>query len=457
MANREFYLTKERARTLEADMFSICNEALKCSHADETEIVILAQDEALTRFANSQIHQNNFERNASVSVRAAYGKRVAKSTGNILSKDGVRRVVDDACAMAKLSPPDEDFFGFPRGDFKYPFRVEYYEDTASLTPDERAKALLEVFKLAGDSYQAAGTLSNTAVTFVVANSHGVRAACNTTSAKFTTLLTGESSSGYGEDFQRDFGKLDILGATRKAIDKAEASRNPSKDIPVGQYTVVLEEECVATMMMFLSWLGFSAKMYQDKESFLYGRLGEKITGDTITILDDAEDDRTFGLPFDFEGIPKKKLKLIENGVAKGYAHNWKTAKKEGVESTGHHLGTEAPLPINLVMLPGTADADDLLSSTDYGILVSRFHYTNVVNPKETVITGMTRDGTFLIEGGKISKGLTNFRFTQNILKALENAVAISKSQRFSSSFFGGGAVVPKIKVENFNFTGKTEF
>jgi len=457
MPDKEFYLTKERVRRLEADILANCEEALKYSRADETEIVVIAQDEAVTRFANSQIHQNNFERNAFVSVRAAYGKMVAKVTGNDLTREGIKELISKACQMAKVAPADVDFPGFPKGPFAYPFKVEYYEDTACLSPDERAKALLKVFEMGGNSYKAAGVLSNSAITFVVVNSHKVCAGCNATSARFTVLYTGENSSGYSEDQKRDFSALDIERCASRALAKAEASKNPYSGLPSGTYTVVLEEECVATMVNFLSWLGFSAKDYQDKESFLYGKLGEKVTGENITIIDDASDERTLGLPFDFEGVPKKKLVLIENGVAKGYAHNYRTAKKEGVESTGHHVGIETPLPINLVMSAGSAEDDELIASTDYGILVSRFHYTNVVNPKETVITGMTRDGTFLIEGGKLTKGLTNFRFTQNILKALENCVAISKSQRLSSSFFGGGAVVPKIKVENFNFSGKTEF
>mgnify|MGYP000324194474 CR=1 FL=1 len=211
------------------------------------------------------------------------------------------------------------------------------------------------------------------------------------------------------------------------------------------------------MAMFLSWMGFSAKMVQDKESFLVGKMGQKITGDNITLVDDAGDPRTMGLPFDFEGVPKQKLVLIENGIAKNYAHSWKTAKKEGVESTGHYLGMEEPLPVNMVLMPGDKSKDELIASTEQGVLVSRFHYTNIVNPMETVITGMTRDGTFLIENGKIAKGLTNFRFTQNILGALADNDGLSREQRFSSAFFGGGAVVPAVKVKSFNFSGKTGF
>ena len=457
MTDRDFYLTKERAQRQAVDILEMAEKAVKASRADETEIAVYAMDSALTRFANSQIHQNNFERNAQVTVRAAVGKRVAKANSNLLTPQGMAQAVNDAYALAQFSPEDEDWAGLPQGPFTYPFSVDFYESTAALSPHDRAQPLKEVFALAGDSYQAAGTISNTVVTLGVVNSHGVKTVCNTTQGKFTVLYTGADSSGYYEDTSRDFSRLDIIGAARAALDKAEASRNPSGEVGVGKYTVILEEEAVATMMTFLSWLGFSAKMVHDQESFLTGKLGERITGANITIYDDANDQRTLGLPFDFEGVPKQKLMLIEDGVAKGYAHSWKTAKKEGVQSTGHYIGWEEPLPVNLVLAPGDKTKEELIAATDYGILVSRFHYSNVVNPMETVITGMTRDGTFLIENGRITRGLKNFRFTQNILAALANNDGLTKQQRFNSSFFGGGAVVPVVKVKEFNFSGKTEF
>ncbi len=390
-------------------------------------------------------------------MRAANGKRVAKASGNILTKDGLQAVVKDACALAKLAAEDDNWAGLPEGEFQYPIKVNFFENTAQVTPAERAAALKEVFDTAGSAYEAAGTLSNSVITMVVANSHGVKAFCNTTASQVTILYTGSDSSGYGEDFQRDFSKLTISECARHAFAKAEASRNPSSEVGVGKYTVVLEEEAVATMLMFLSWLGFSGKSYQDNESFLVGKLGTQITGANITLYDDASDPRTMGLPFDFEGVPKSKLMLIENGVAKGYAHNWKTAKKDGVESTGHYLGMEEPLPVNMVLSPGDKTKDELIATTDYGILVSRFHYSNVVDPMETVITGMTRDGTFLIENGKITKGLKNFRYTQNVLAALANNDGLTSTQDFSSAFFGGGAVVPAMKIKDFNFSGKTDF
>jgi len=457
MTDKDFYLTKERVQKEQMRILEMCEQALKASRADETEIVVFAQDEALSRFANSEIHQNNFERNAQVSVRAAIGKQVATASSNLLTPEGLQQAADDAYEMASMREPDKDWAGLPEGPFEYPLKVDFYENTAVLTPEARAKPLLEVFKLGGGTYSAAGFLSNSALTVIVTNSHDVRAACNATSAKFTVLYTGEDSSGYWEEFTRNFGEIDIPAAAKRALEKAEASANPRKDLPAGAYVTILDEDCLADMMMFLSWLGFSAKMVHDQESFLVGKMGERITGDNVTLVDDAGDARTMGLPFDFEGVPKQKLVLIENGVAKGYAHSWKTAKKEGVASTGHYLGMEEPLPVNMVLVGGDKSKDELIASTEQGVLVSRFHYTNVVNPMETVITGMTRDGTFLIENGKIVSGLTNFRFTQNILKALADNDGLTREQRFSSAFFGGGAVVPAVKVRSFNFSGKTGF
>ncbi len=457
MSDNDFYLTRERAQKLAADTMEMAAKAVKASRADETEITVYAMDSALTRFANNQIHQNNFERNAQITVRAAVGKRVAKVNSNLLTPEGLAKAVDDAYTLAQFSPEDEDWAGLPEGPFEYPIKVDFFENTAVLTPEGRAQPLREAFELAGDTYEAAGTLGNTVVTLGVVNSHGVNAVCNTTQGKFTVLYTGPDSSGYYEDIKRDFSAMDIIGTSRRALEKAEASRNPSGELEVGKYTVILEEEAVATMMMFLSWLGFSAKMVHDKESFLTGKMGQKITGDNVTIYDDAGDPRTMGLPFDFEGVPKQKLVLVENGVAKAYAHSWKTAAKEGVKSTGHYVGWEEPLPVNLVLAGGDKTKEELIASIDRGVLVSRFHYSNVVNPMETVITGMTRDGTFLIEGGKITRGLKNFRYTQNILTALANNEGMTAEQRFNSSFFGGGAVVPVIKVRDFNFSGKTDF
>lgn len=457
MTDKDFYLTKEKAQKLAGDMIDMSAKAVKASRADETDICINAMDSALTRFANNQIHQNNFERNAQVTVRAAVGKRVAKVNSNLVTPEGLAKAVEDAYTLAQFSPEDEDWAGLPQGPFEYPIKVDFFENTAVLTPEGRAKPLKQAFDLAGGTYQAAGTLSNTVVTLGVVNSHGVKAVCNATQGKFTVLYTGPDSSGYYEDTQRDFSAVDIMGAARRAMEKAEASRNPSAEAGVGKYTVILEEEAVATLMIFLSWLGFSAKMVHDKESFLTGKMGQKITGDTVTIYDDAGDPRTMGLPFDFEGVPKQKLGLIENGVAKAYAHSWKTAAKEGAKSTGHYIGWEEPLPVNLVLAGGDQTREELIASVDRGVLVSRFHYSNVVNPIETVITGMTRDGTFLIEGGKITRGLKNFRYTQNILAALANNEGMTRAQRFNSSFFGGGAVVPVVKIRDFNFSGKTDF
>lgn len=435
----------------------MCDDAVKKSKADQTEVSAFGNESAVTRFAGSRLHQNNFESDIQIQVRVAVGKRVGQAATNKLDAAVIGQTVDDAIALARLQDEDPDFADFPDGPQKYTIAVPFVPETADFSPMDRAKACLEAFKVSDSKdYTAAGTLTNTLVRVVIVNSHGIKAECATTQAEFSCLFTGPNSSGFATDTVRDVRKLDFVGLAKRALDKAKLSANPSGEVPAGQHTVILEEEAVSDLVMFLNWLGFGGKTFNDGESYMCGKIGQQITGSNITIYDDAADPRTFGLPFDFEGVPKQKVTLIENGVAKGVVHDQKSAKKAGAKSTGHSLGGWAGAT-SVVLAPGAATYEEMLASVKHGILVSRFHYTNVVEPMSTTITGMTRDGTFLIEDGKIVKGLKNFRITQSVLEAFKNAQMMSKTQRFSSIFWGGGCLVPKMKIEGFNFSGKTEF
>lgn len=248
---------------------------------------------------------------------------------------------------------------------------------------------------------------------------------------------------------------------RIAVDKAIQSKNPTSIDP-GAYTVILEEDAVATMMFFLGYLGFSALAVQEGRSFMSGHVGEKVTGDNITIWDDGFDPRGVILPFDFEGVPKQKVMLIENGVAKNAVYDTATAAREpGKKSTGHGLpapNTMGPLPINLIMKPGSVSKEEMIASTEKGIWVTRFHYVNPVHPVKAILTGMTRDGTFLIENGKITRPLKNLRFTQSILEAFANAEMFSRELKMIKMGFGNFAsCAPAVKIKDFTFTGATEF
>ena len=190
-------------------------------------------------------------------------------------------------------------------------------------------------------------------------------------------------------------------------------------------------------------------------------MGEKVTGEAITIVDDAFDPRYLGTPFDCEGVPRQKVNLIEKGVARGLVYDTVTARKDGVKATGHALAPpnpEGPLPFDLILSPGDASLEDLIGATENGILVTRFWYNRVVDPRNTVITGMTRDGTFLIEGGRVTRGLRNFRFNESVLEVLARAVMIgSPAIPTVFDYTYNCVVAPPIQVKEFNFTGVTEF
>jgi predicted Zn-dependent protease len=273
-------------------------------------------------------------------------------------------------------------------------------------------------------------------------------------------VMGKDSSGYGADASIDVSRIDPEAVGKTAIDKALASRNPTAIEP-GEYTVILEEEAIADMLFFLGYMGMSALAVQEGRSFMGGKFGERVTGDKITIWDDGFDLRGLPLPFDFEGTPKEKVVLIEKGIARNVVYDTVTAAKEkGKRSTGHSLpapNAQGPLPINLFMEPGTATKEEMLASTERGIWVTRFHYTNILHPVKTVITGMTRDGTFLIENGKIARPLKNMRFTQSILEAFANVESVGKKLKVVKDDWNAlGTTVPALKIRDFRFTGGTQ-
>jgi predicted Zn-dependent protease len=280
-------------------------------------------------------------------------------------------------------------------------------------------------------------------------------------AHIVTVVTGQTSSGYAAADALDVSKLDPEAVGRTAVDKALRGANPT-EIEPGNYTVILEEEALADMLNTLGYIGFDALSVQEGRSFMNGRFGQKITGENITIWDDGRDPRGMMLPFDFEGVPKQRVMLIDKGIATGVVYDSFTAGREkGKVSTGHSLpapNTYGPVPVNLFIAPGRATKEEMLASTKRGIWVTRFHYTNTVHAVKTVITGMTRDGTFLIEDGQITRPLKNLRFTQSILEALSQVEMLgSQLKLIKSDWENFATCAPAAKIHQFQFTGTTEF
>lgn len=444
----------------------LINFALNQSKADQTEILISYFESYLTRFANSEIHQNVGERNGSLSIRVVVGKKIGSASTNKFDFDSIKQTLNQAMEIAKFQRENPDFKSLPMPAAGYKTIDTYFEKTHNLSPIDRAdavKAIIEKVKNGG--LRAFGSFTNGASEFGIGNSLGILAYAQTSDAFCNVAAMGENSSGYAQAGARDVNQIMPEKVAERAVKKALDGKNPV-EIEPGQYEVILEPLAVSDMLDFLGWYGFNAKTYQEERSFLCDNMGKKIMGDNITIMDDGYDERGFAFPFDFEGVPKQKISLIENGIAKGLVYDSLTAGKENKESTGHALpapNTFGPVPFNIILLPGNSSLEQMIKNSKKAIFVTRFHYTNIVEPKKTIFTGMTRDGTFLVENGKITRPIKNLRFTENILNALNHVLEIAQDL----TLIGGGAgyegrfatgnLVPGLRIESFNFSGKTEF
>ena len=444
------------------NLTAIAQQALAFSNADQTEALVTSGDKRLTRFAGNHIHQNVSETDARVRVRVVVGKKVGVASGNDLGAASLKKIVESAETVARYQQDNPDFVSLP-GPQLIEEMAAYAGATAACTPQDRAMGVGVVCDMARQNgLVASGAFSTAVDEIMVANSRGVSAYHCRTFANLVTVIMGKNSSGYASASSMDVTEIDPAEVGRIAVDKALRSRDPT-DLEPGDYTVILEEEAVAGMLFTLAYLGLGALAVQEGRSFMSGRFGAKITGDNITVWDDAYDTRGMAMPFDYEGVPKQKVVLIENGVARNVVYDSFTAGREpGRVSTGHSLpapNTMGPLPMNLFMASGEASKEEMVASTERGIWVTRFHYTNPVHPVKTVLTGMTRDGTFLIENGKITRPVKNMRFTQSILKALAHATMLGQKTRLIRVGFGGGLGVcaPAAKIDGFTFTGATEF
>jgi len=252
--------------------------------------------------------------------------------------------------------------------------------------------------------------------------------------------------------------VDARAIGERANAKAVASAAP-RDLDAGRYPVVLEPSAVSTLVGFLSFIGLGGRQIVEERSPLSGRAGERVAAPAVTLVDDAARDGTLGIPFDFEGVRRRRVAMIDGGVFKSGVFDLRTAKQAGTTTTGHALpapNPEGPFPLNVFMEPGDATLEEMIASTERGLLVTRFHYTNVVHPVESTITGMTRDGTFLIEDGEVKHPVKNFRFTQSILEALRDTTMIGRETELASEFFFSASRVPALQVGSFNFSGRSD-
>jgi predicted Zn-dependent protease len=440
-------------------IFDRVAEAARALGIADSEAIVSAGWSALTRFANNAIHQNVAERSGHLSVRLQIDGRTARATTNQFDDASIRQAVEDAAALTKLQEPDPALLpmsgtGFPA----CPPVNRYHESTAHVSPAERAEAVAEAIRLVEEAGQtAAGIYSTSASVSALLNSRGVFAYYPETMANFSITAMAADSSGWAKGSACSHRDLDPVAMARAAAGKAHFSREPVELAP-GAYTVILEPAAVLDLagQMFAD---FSATAISDGRSFLRDRIGQKLFGGNITIHDDAYHPLQAGAPFDGEGVPRRKLALVDQGVVRDVAFCRQAAHAAGVEPTGH--GFPLPnefgeAPANIVIAGGTTPIEDMIASTARGILVTRLWYIREVDPYEKIMTGMTRDGTFLIEDGRLARGVRNFRFNQALPEMLSNVEALSPEERASGEE-AFDMVVPAMKVRDFHFTEVTRF
>jgi len=438
----------------------LTNQILGMSKADQAEVVITAKDAALTRFANSAIHQNVSESNIEVRLRVVYGKKIGVASTNHLDPESLKHTVDTARAIAQLQPDNPDFKSLPGPQPIRPVEA-FVERTANCSPEQRAQVVAVLCKKAkANGVVAAGAFSTSATEVAVANSLGVFAYHPATVAEINTVMTKDTGSGYAAIATQDVSKISADAIANEAIDKAMRARNPTA-LEAGEYTVLLEEYAAQDLLDFLAYLSFSAQAVQEERSFMRGKIGERVMSESVTIWDDGNAADTMGMPFDFEGVPKQKVVFVENGIARGVVYDTVTAQKDGVASTGHSLpapNSQGPYAMHMFMAPGDKSKQELIQGIERGVLVTRFWYTRPVHPLQVLVTGMTRDGTFLIENGQVTRPVKNFRFTTSYLDALNRVRAIGKETKLLYDDWGQASRrVPAIVVDGFKFTGTTQF
>lgn len=430
------------------------------STADQTEVVILAGDSALTRFANSTIHQNVAETDAEVRIRTLLGRRIGVAATNNLTEEALAHTLETALEHARLQPENPDFKSLPSPQ-PIPAVTAFSQATATCSPEQRARGAGTICLLARQAgVVASGALTTAMMEVAVANSLGVWAYFPTTYAEINTVIMSDSSAGYASALALDVNDLDFEAVGREALGRCIRAQNP-RPLDPGEYPVILEPYAVQDFLQMMSYTGFNAVALQEGRSFMAGRLGRQIVDTRISIWDDGLDPAGIPMPFDFEGVPKQHVDLIERGVARGVVYDSYRAAKEGKASTGHALPAPNPMgpfPLNLFFAPGEATVEEMIAGTERGLYVTRFHYTRPVEPTKVVITGMTRDGTFWIEHGEIAYPVKNLRFTQSYLEALNHVAAVGREARLLAGMGPlGRDSVPALQLTAFTFTGTTEF
>jgi predicted Zn-dependent protease len=420
----------------------------------ETEVTVRGGTDALTRFANSFIHQNVAESVSHLLLRVAVdGRTAATSLDGPTDDETLGRVIDGVLEAARVRPEDPDWPGLaPRAEAP---SVDHWDGaTAAASPDERARCVRDFVDAAG-GLEAAGACSTEAATVAFANSAGQRLSGRATIADLDGIARTPTSDGSGRLASVRIDAIDGRAVGERAAAKARGAADPT-DLEPGRYEVVLEPYCVANLVQFLFVYGFNGRPLEEDRSFV--KIGQRQLDETIDLRDDVTDVDQVGIPFDVEGTPRRRVDVVTAGVTKAVLHTRRTAARAGAESTGHAVeGGEqwGALPTNTVLASGDRSREALIEGVERGLLVTDLWYTRVLDPKTLVVTGLTRNGVWLVENGRIVRPVKNLRFTQSYVEAVAPGAVrgIGSDASLISGGFDGSYLVPSLHLASWNFTG----
>jgi len=437
------------------DREAVLEELLGVLRPQDALIVLEEEERALTRFSDNAIRQNLLRRDRTLVLQLRFKGRAGVGVCHTTGEEDLKSLVQETRIRAEKLPKDPDL---PPLASRRPHRRlrGFYKSTAEAPPKEKSKKIKEALEiLSSRDLKGSGFFETIIHRLWVINTKGVNKHFEETVAAFRLIAkTKNGSTGFAQARSRKIEDIRPDEIAVRAMKKALWG-NKKRKMPDGAYTVILEPEPLAHLILFLGFLGLGGKTFLSGMSFMRRNMGKKIVGANITLIDDATDPRTLGVPFDYEGVPKKRVVLIEKGVAKNVVTDMRTAKKLGKESTGHALRPDnhyGPYPKNLILESGEKSVEEMLKDVEKGILISRFWYVNFANPMLTEVTGSTRDGTLLIENGEITGGVEDMRFLVSILDVLNKVRELSKKQTLTYRY-GAHLLVPAVLVEGFKLEG----
>ncbi|MEX0691281.1 MAG: TldD/PmbA family protein [Gemmatimonadales bacterium] len=445
--NNPAVMSREQAQAL-------CDRILRLSQAERAQVNVGSGWTGNTRFAANQMSTSGSVENVGIGMQSWFGARSAVATTNDLSDAGLERTVRSSEALARIAPEDPEDMPLLGAQTYRPVPA-FFDPTANCTADERARAAmtaLEVTRRAGD-LDAAGYIVATAGSNALANTAGLFAYHQATNGSYTlTVRTADGTgSGWASSGHQDWSRMNFAGVSERAIAKARASRNPVAIEP-GRYTVILEPQAVGDLVQLMVFAANARNADEGRSAFTRegggNKIGEQVVDPRITLYSDPQDPDLLGQPFDGSGLPLGRQNWIENGVLRELIYSRYWAQRQNRQPTGG--------PSTIKMVGGTTTVDQMIAGTERGVLVTRLWYLRQVDPRTILYTGLTRDGTFLVENGRISRSIRNFRFNESPLFMLNNLEALGPTERLSGTEAGGNIVMPAIKVRDFNFTSLSE-